>query len=1005
MAQMLEGVLINLLTAGLQRSGSLLLQKILRLRKIDKVLRGFEAQNPLFRAAIDDFIRVAGSYRGEYTEPLAAFLQELQKTGIIDSLAEAALVSRRSPALEAQFSKEFSVFLPQSEGADQLYRSIYSAFRVTFEELTIDRVLYHALITSNREIEERLNQIDRSLTQLTPLRREGSAAKFKEIEADIAKITRGLLQSYKTIRIETNRGPRKVEINKIYIAPKLSLRASMSHRRRMQVFTKLLHRDRLESRLGDDATAFEGQYLRSRSQELSTFTYSEVQSAFKRVVVLGDPGGGKSTLCQKLCFDLSKNAALAAQFPGNDKIEGKDQRIPLRVVLRGFEAAWVKDPQIGLLTYLERDLAHFCALERSEVRNTLAYLLESGRALLAFDGLDEILDTSKRVELVDRVTAFCNKYPLCPVIVTSRLVGYDDAPLPDEYEELVLKKFDDPEILDYVTKFMKVVADAKAAESKALAEKFLDQTAANAADLRRNPLMLGLMAWLFMASGDVPSNRPEIYKECSILMFERWDQRRGIMADENTDFDRAQLLIDLASRIYGNADLAGGVSKGWLETALKEQFESIYENRAKAFRATKKFVEFITGRAWVMTEIGDDIYTFTHQTFMEYYFALFLSDHFDSVAALLRSLRRRIVAYEWNEVTHLALQIKTFRSMKKQEEAIDLLGGMIQQARVTKQQTALIEFAARALHYLAPSEHAIRSFLSVSYAVALDRAQKGDVATLMACGDAAYASSERQGYVQERISEALAGSLQSGNDKVVLAVAPYVTSSFMAPQQRRRAELRRIHPQVFSLVCARAQAFIFREAEKSPVMAGMAWALYGRLTDSALRSHGLGPLYNFSPVEDLPSVDGLVALALRAGAWRQIGASSSRLSQQDAEKHLVTIGSFLLGKRRFRRSTFGRKEFLSPNGLFIWDQIYQGLRHNPRAVLGAILVRALCTSITQPKVKDGEHRLRTGEARRLRARQLSIDSELKLLSGLKIPKENIERAASIVRGEVSLLDD
>lgn len=65
-------------------------------------------------------------------------------------------------------------------------------------------------------------------------------------------------------------------------------------------------------------------------------------------------------------------------------------------------------------------------------------------------------------------------------------------------------------------------------------------------------LLLGLMAFLFFVKGDVPNNRPEIYKECAMLMFEKWDQRRGILAKIPDDFDIVHLFSEVAAAIYGN---------------------------------------------------------------------------------------------------------------------------------------------------------------------------------------------------------------------------------------------------------------------------------------------------------------------------------------------------------------------------------------------------------------------------------------------------------------------
>ena len=58
-------------------------------------------------------------------------------------------------------------------------------------------------------------------------------------------------------------------------------------------------------------------------------------------------------------------------------------------------------------------------------------LLLTGRAMVVFDGLDELLDTSRRADISARVERFCAEYPLAPVLVTSRVVGYDQARLDD----------------------------------------------------------------------------------------------------------------------------------------------------------------------------------------------------------------------------------------------------------------------------------------------------------------------------------------------------------------------------------------------------------------------------------------------------------------------------------------------------------------------------------------------------------------------------------------------
>ncbi|MGQ7387934.1 hypothetical protein ACTGWU_10670, partial [Streptococcus suis] len=65
---------------------------------------------------------------------------------------------------------------------------------------------------------------------------------------------------------------------------------------------------------------------------LNTIGYGDLKLSFSRVVILGDPGGGKSTICQNLCFDLAKQAAGA--LVAAHKPSAQLQKFPIRVVLR-----------------------------------------------------------------------------------------------------------------------------------------------------------------------------------------------------------------------------------------------------------------------------------------------------------------------------------------------------------------------------------------------------------------------------------------------------------------------------------------------------------------------------------------------------------------------------------------------------------------------------------------------------------------------------------------------
>jgi hypothetical protein len=489
-----------------------------------------------------------------------------------------------------------------------------------------------------------------------------------------------------------------VAIDRIYIPSKLKIKQESPMLKEMLALDQGARRGR-DKELQPD-------------KEIGKITYNDFRSGFRRAVVLGDPGGGKSTLCQYLCYHLSKQSNLAQQLDNSQRTayDGKfDQqfmKVPLRVVLRSFESVRVTSPQLSIFDYIVNDLKTVSnATSLTHLQDFLRYTLMYGYAVLAFDGLDEILNTATRRDFVDLVTEFCDEFPLCPVFVTSRVVGYEDAPLREDFEEFALEKFDDKEVIQYVVKFLKVFSSEKQASSEAKANVFLRQTHGTASDLRQNPLMLGLMTFLFATKGDVPTNRPEIYKECAILMFEKWDQNRNIKADIPLGFDMLHLFGEIASEIYGDPKLEEGVDEVWINKRNTRYFMKIYEDRAKAFEAAKKVTEFVTGRSWVMSEFGPDNYRFTHRTFMEYFFARHLEERNETILELLDVIMPHVKERQWDVISHLALQVKTFRNQKRTEQAIEALKARVDAS--AGQQRSSIEvanFFASALSYLMPSE-------------------------------------------------------------------------------------------------------------------------------------------------------------------------------------------------------------------------------------------------------------------------------------------------------------
>src|SRR6516164_9553387 len=98
----------------------------------------------------------------------------------------------------------------------------------------------------------------------------------------------------------------------------------------------------------------------------------------------------------------------------------------------------------GLLKHLESECA--CHLDAREVDRRL----KTGQVALFLDGLDEIFDIATRASVIDEIIALASRYTRAPVVVTSRVIGYESEKLQIAgFTHATLEDFDDAEVREF----------------------------------------------------------------------------------------------------------------------------------------------------------------------------------------------------------------------------------------------------------------------------------------------------------------------------------------------------------------------------------------------------------------------------------------------------------------------------------------------------------------------------------------------------------------------------
>lgn len=334
-----------------------------------------------------------------------------------------------------------------------------------------------------------------------------------------------------------------------------------------------------------------------------------VLTTARRVVALGDPGGGKSTEVRNLLLELSRSVS-----------DGNIDAVPFLIKLRHYGRR-ISDP-VGQSTNIFDFMCETIHSDYSTDLDTsvIRYLFHTGRAVVCFDGLDEVLDLEDRSEVATRIQAMAANFPHVNCIVTSRKVGYESAPMGESFTRVSLPRLTKSELHEYCDKFFTVMPPSEVEVSPA---DFLHQTK-SVDEIRRNPLMLGVLCSLYLAGRRVPRNRLELYKDCSEMLFSAWDSRRRLYVDVDDEINTEAAVNELALEVFrtGEEDF----SEPWVRSFLIEYYISATrKSRRLAERFADAALDVWQGRRWMIVDAGErggeDYFRFSHRTFLEYYAA------------------------------------------------------------------------------------------------------------------------------------------------------------------------------------------------------------------------------------------------------------------------------------------------------------------------------------------------------------------------------------------------
>ena len=319
---------------------------------------------------------------------------------------------------------------------------------------------------------------------------------------------------------------------------------------------------------------------------------SLVQYGDSNLFILGKPGAGKTTFLRYLALQCAKKNI---------------DKIPILVGLK----EWA-DSGLALMAFISQ-LFDICGFPAAD--EFVEYILDSGYALVLFDGLDEVKqEDSNRDRTIQQIRNFTNKYLHNRCVVSCRVAATSYTF--EHFKYIEIADFTPPQIFDFARKWF---SDDKEKYSN-FSQAIVQPENKGMLELASVPILLTLICLSFSATGKFPRRRVQVYEEGIETLLTRWDASKNVSRDYfGLSVQQKRLLL---SRIAFNTliDKKLFFPQNELSDLITKFLHTIPGYETKIIDS-EDILRSIEAHHGLLSERTHSIYSFSHLTFQEYFAA------------------------------------------------------------------------------------------------------------------------------------------------------------------------------------------------------------------------------------------------------------------------------------------------------------------------------------------------------------------------------------------------
>jgi predicted NACHT family NTPase len=387
---------------------------------------------------------------------------------------------------------------------------------------------------------------------------------------------------------------------------------------------------------------------------------------YRKLRVLGKPGGGKSTFLKYLASQCNQSNFAVDQ-------------VPIFITLRDFAASLRDHNPANLLEFIHQE---FLSSDISQL-SIIKKLLQSGRILLLVDGMDEV-SNEEEIIIFNEIRRFFDKYHKNQFIASCRVASKKLAL--QGFTDVEIAPFTEEQIISFVHKWFVELSGTDVTVALAKASDFMEKLELpKNSQIRRlvtTPLFLHLACSIFHREKKFPSKQAEFYKQAMDLLLGKWDESRGIERDQiYRGFllpQKLKLLSQIASATFAQHQYF--FVQDTIEEQISEYVQSMPESSIdpeEIRHVSESVLKAIESQHGILSERARGIFSFSYLALQEYFTArkIVANHNLQALGSSLSGLVSHITDPYWREIFLLTASMlrsadNLMQLMKQQIDAL-----------------------------------------------------------------------------------------------------------------------------------------------------------------------------------------------------------------------------------------------------------------------------------------------------------------------------------------------